>query len=157
MCLSVWMWVVKLFSNRYSCSSLLILTKLGTRDVCADMQKKCGRHFQNFVFKIFCDVVQPVGMASTRTGLRFADSSDYSLPHLNTRVGEHAFAYGVMRVWPPGTNHPKASAGWKLHLSNTNSRNFSLHSVISLQTDNCFYYSLILVLFFFFSYACHLP
>jgi len=31
----------------------LILTKLGTRDLCASAQKNCGRDFRNFDFKIF--------------------------------------------------------------------------------------------------------
>ena len=45
------------------------------------------------------DVVQIVGMASTRTGLRSADSSNYSLPRLNTRVGERAFSYAGPAAW----------------------------------------------------------
>jgi len=45
------------------------------------------------------DVVQLVGMASTRTGLRSADSSNYSLPRLNTRVGERAFSYAGPAAW----------------------------------------------------------
>ena len=40
-----------------------------------------------------------VGMASTRTGLRSADSSNYSLPHLNTRVGERTFSYAGPAAW----------------------------------------------------------
>jgi len=43
--------------------------------------------------------VQLVGMASTRTSLRSADSSNYSLPGLNTRVGECAFSYAGPAAW----------------------------------------------------------
>jgi len=81
------------------------------------------------------DVVQLVGMASTRTGLRSADSSNYFLPRLNTRVESAPFH---TQVRPPGTNYPRASASCKLHLSNINSRHFFLHSVITLPTD-CVY------------------
>ena len=45
------------------------------------------------------DVVQPIGVASMRTGLRSADSSNYSLPHLNPKVGERAFAYAGPAAW----------------------------------------------------------
>ena len=45
------------------------------------------------------DVVQLVGMASARTGLRSADSSNYSLPRLDTRVGERAFSYAGPAAW----------------------------------------------------------
>jgi len=41
------------FSNRYSCSFSLILTKLGTHDLCANIQKKCGTDIQNFALKFF--------------------------------------------------------------------------------------------------------
>ena len=34
-----------------------------------------------------------------RTGLRSADSSNYSLPHLNPKVGERAFAYAGPAAW----------------------------------------------------------
>jgi len=59
------------------------------------------------------DVMQPVGVASTQTGLRSADSSNYSLPRLES-------ALFLTRVRPPGTNYPKASASCERHLSNTN-------------------------------------
>ena len=57
------------------------------------------------------DVVQLVGMASTRTGLRSADSSNYSLPRLNARVGERAFSYAGRsgRLVPTTREHPPAA------------------------------------------------
>jgi len=42
--------VIKLFSNRYSsCSFSLILTKLGTHDLCVNMQK--GQIFEILILK----------------------------------------------------------------------------------------------------------
>jgi len=38
-------------------------------------------------------------MASTRTGLRSADSSNYSLRRLNIRVGECDFSYAGPAAW----------------------------------------------------------
>ena len=53
-CLSLWMSSKFFSSNRYSSYSFsLILTKLGTRYLCAIGQNKTGTDFQNFDFKIF--------------------------------------------------------------------------------------------------------
>jgi len=51
--------VVRLVSSRYSSYSYcLILTKLGTHDLCASMQKNCGTDFQNFDSKIFAEFLK---------------------------------------------------------------------------------------------------
>jgi len=45
------------FSNRYSSYSFCpILTKVGTRDVCANTKKNYGTDFRNFAFKIFANL-----------------------------------------------------------------------------------------------------
>jgi hypothetical protein len=38
-------------------------------------------------------IVEPAFARSTRSGLRSADSSKYTLPHLRTKLGERAFSY----------------------------------------------------------------
>jgi len=55
MCWSVCVWSI--FSNRYTSYSFsLILTKLDTHDLCANMQKKTVEQiFKNFDFIIFGD------------------------------------------------------------------------------------------------------
>jgi len=45
------------FSNRYSCSFSLILTKLGTHDLCANIQKMWNR-YSKFCFEIFWQIIQ---------------------------------------------------------------------------------------------------
>ena len=48
-----WMDVIKLFSNCYSSYSFcLILTKVGTRDLCANVKKNCGTDFRNVALTI---------------------------------------------------------------------------------------------------------
>jgi len=87
------------------------------------------------------DVVQPVGVASTRTGLCSADSSSYSLPRLNTRVGERAFAYAGPATW---NQLPKS-----ICMLQTTSFKHKLKTFFFEQCYNsadCFYYSLILIL-----------
>jgi len=63
------------------------------------------------------DVVQLVGMASTRTSLHSAESSNYSLPRLNTTVGERAFSYAGPAAW--NQLYPRASASCELHIFQT--------------------------------------
>ena len=79
------------------------------------------------------DVMQLVRMASTRTGLHSVDSSNYSLPHLNTRVGECTFSYAGPAAW---NQLPESICQLQTtSVSNINSRHFFLHSVITMQTD----------------------
>jgi len=87
-------------------------TKIGT-EVAHVTRDSLGHHFQGEKVKgqlvaddlnsqhagTCSDVVPLVGKASTRTGLRSADSSNYSLPRLNTRVGERAFSYAGPAAW----------------------------------------------------------
>jgi len=63
---------IKLFSNRYSYSFSLIITKIGTHDLCANAQKNSGTDFRNFDFKIFGDFFKNLlsaAEASRPTGL----------------------------------------------------------------------------------------
>jgi len=77
--------------------------------------------------------VQLVGMASTRTGLRSADSSNYSLTRQNTRAGERAFSYAGPAAW--NQLHKSIRQLQTTSFKHKHSRHFFLHSVISLQTD----------------------
>jgi len=81
------------------------------------------------------DVVQLVGMASMRTGLRSGDSSNYSLPRLNTRIGERDFSCAGPAAWNqlPESIRQVQTTSFKHKL-----RHFFLHSDITLQTD-CVY------------------
>jgi len=63
--------------------------------LCTLMHAICNKRCPAYL----TDVVQLVGMASTRTGLRSADSSNYSLPCMNTRVGKLAFSYPGQAAW----------------------------------------------------------
>jgi len=83
------------------------------------------------------DVVQLVGMASTRTGLCSADSSNYSLPRLNTRVGERTFSYAGPAAWNqlPERIRQLQTTSFKHKLKTF----LFLHSVITLQTDCAFW------------------
>ena len=55
------------------------------------------------------DVVQLVGMASTRTGLCSADSSNYSLPRLNTSRRARLYICRSGRLEPTTREHPPAA------------------------------------------------
>ena len=46
-------------------------------------------------------IVEPASARSTRSrsGLRSADSGDYTLPHLRTKLGERAFSYSGPAAW----------------------------------------------------------
>jgi len=48
-CLSVSMFVVDFFSNRYPAVFFLILTKRGTRNLCASMQKTVEQVFDTLI------------------------------------------------------------------------------------------------------------
>jgi hypothetical protein len=44
-------------------------------------------------------IVEPAFARSTRSGLRSADSSKYTLPHLRTKLGERALSYAGPAAW----------------------------------------------------------
>jgi len=58
------------------------------------------------------DVVQLVGMSSMQTGLHSENSSNYSLPLRNTRLGERAFAYAGLAALEPTTRKHLPAANY---------------------------------------------
>ena len=77
-----------------------------------------------------------LGISYLLTEFRSADSSNYSLPSLNTRVGERTFSYAGPAAWNqlPESIRQLQTTSYKHKL-----KIFFSHSVITLQID-CVYW-----------------